>query len=685
VTHQPTPQEHRVLSREISVFLVQFSIALHNISTYPPGHPMLESAVDAVMGRLLPLLAQNPRLSLGVAKMQLLVEGAATDPDNAVLRDLAQRLHRHQIGALQYSEGVAHDEMADLLERLSADPVYQGEPLGLSTESNLRQWPHIRITPLAFDQLELVDQRPGDSDQSRAVRLWLALADTAILRDEPSEEKRSLDASDVASSINESHRDESYDRVIVGYLLQLSRELSQSEGTDGAVLKRRLTELLDGLTPETLRRLLEIGGGLAERQELVKTLSGSIPVNAVMELIRASASASQQTVSHSLLRILTKLADHAQSPNATVRFDADVAFRDSVQDLVDSWVLKDPNPEAYTEVLERLARPDTALKPDAEIEFESEAARVVKMSLELDLFGASAGDAVDHMVANGSLPTLFMLLEEDAGKSETGNRFWSHLCRAETVERLLSEESPDFESTSQVLERMGMDAAKPLLDALEKAESLGTRRWLLTRLSDLGPELGPLLVERLTDTPWFVQRNMLVLLGAIGAWPKGFSPVAHTRHEDSRVRRAALKLMLGRPELRDAALGEAVGDPADAVVRMGLGSAAESCPPSALPKIMSLLQDQTRDPELRVLAIRALGTVSTSTTRDWLTNHALARKRWFRRRRLAAKSPELLAILPILAERWVTHPDAAAVVRLATKSSDPEIRAAVGAGRGEAT
>ncbi len=165
MSHQPTPQEHRVLSREISVFLVQFSIALHNISTYPPGHPMLESAVDAVMGRLLPLLAEHSTLSLGVAKMQLLVGGAATDPDNAVLRDLAQRLHRHQIGAVQCSEGIAHDEMADLLERLSADPVYKGEPLGLSREEDLPRWPHIRVTPLAFDTLELVDKRPGDNEE----------------------------------------------------------------------------------------------------------------------------------------------------------------------------------------------------------------------------------------------------------------------------------------------------------------------------------------------------------------------------------------------------------------------------------------------------------------------------------------------------------------------------------------
>jgi hypothetical protein len=641
---------------------------------------MLATAVDAVMGRVRPLLRRDHSLTLGVAKTQLLVEGAATDPDNAVLRDLAQRLHRHQIGTVRFGEGVAHDEMADFLERLSADPVYQGEPLGLSPESERQQWPHIQATPLAFDQLELVDKRPGDSEESRAVRLWLALADSAVTGSENATEKQALDVQDVAQAINEASRDESYDRVIVGYLLQLSRELAASEGTDGAVLKRRLTELLEGLTPETLHRLLQMGGGLAERQELVKTLSGSIPVNAVLELIRASTEASQQTISHSLLRILTKLAEHAGSATSTVRFDADLAFRDSVEELVDSWVLEDPNPEAYTRVLEHLARPATALKPNDEIEFEFEAQRIVKMSLELGIFGPSAGSAVDQLVRSGDLPMLLMLLDEEAGESETREAFWAQLCRAEILDYLLKEETPDLESTAHVVDRMGIAAAEPMLKALEEAESLTTRRWLLNRLSQLGPDIGPLLMARLTNTPWFVRRNMLVLIGAIGAWPDGFSPESLAHHEDARVRRAAFRLMLERPETRDTALVDALGDSDDTLVRMVLGMAREECPPAALPRVMNIIQDPGRDPELRALAIRALSAVPTSTSRDWLVENALGRKRWFRRRRLAAKSPELLASLQVLAEQWAAHPAAAAVLRLAASSADSEIHAAIQAG-----
>jgi len=684
VTWKPPSKEQLVLSRETSVFLVQFSIALHNTSTYPRGHPMLSTAVDSVLGRLRPLLRRDHSLTIGVAKMQLLVEGAATDPDNPVLRDLAQRLHRHQIGTIRFDEEIASDEMADFLERLSADPIYQGEPLGLGRESDLPQWPHIRITPLAFDQLELLDKRPGDVEESRAVRLWLALADSAVSGGVPGKDMHTLDVQDVAAAINEGHRDESYDRVIVGYLLQLSRELAVSDGTDGAVLKRRLTELLEGLRPETLHRLLRMGGGLAERQELVKELSQAVPINAVLELIRASADASQQTISHSLLRILTKLAEHAESTDSIIRFDADIAVRDSVRELVDSWALTDPNPGAYTQVLEHLARPATTLARDTQLVFESEVRRVIKMSLELGVFGPSAMLAVDHLVQSRDVSALLMILDEGIGDSETREAVWGHLCRPEALTALLEQESPDLDSTARVIQRMGTAAAEPLLNVLEREESRTMRRWLMTELHRLGADIGSFVVARLSGTPWFVQRNMLVLIGAIGTWPEGFSPEPYSRHADERVRRAAFKLMFERADIRDAAVADALADPDDAVVHMALGVAREACPPAALPRIMGLIQDPDRSAEFRAVAIRALGNVSTSTSREWLIKHALGRKRWFRRRRLAPKTPELLAILQVLAEQWADHPDVALVFRLAARSADPEIQAAIQVNSGAA-
>jgi hypothetical protein len=91
---------------------------------------------------------------------------------------------------------------------------------------------------------------------------------------------------------------------------------------------------------------------------------------------------------------------------------------------------------------------------------------------------------------------------------------------------------------------------------------------------------------------------------------------------------------------------------------------------------MTLLNDRERDPEVRALGIRALTGLPTASVRSWLLSHAVTKAGWFRRARLAARSPELLAILVVLAARWREDPAVAPVFRLAEASSDPDIRAA---------
>jgi hypothetical protein len=62
------------------VFLPLFAIALHKSMAYPPGHPLLLSAVDVVTVHLRMVLLNRPFLLLGVARNQLLVEALPPTP-----------------------------------------------------------------------------------------------------------------------------------------------------------------------------------------------------------------------------------------------------------------------------------------------------------------------------------------------------------------------------------------------------------------------------------------------------------------------------------------------------------------------------------------------------------------------------------------------------------------------------
>ena len=145
-----------VLTRELSEFLVELSVALHRHSMYPTGHPSLGPAVEAIVRRAEKLLQDRPMIALGVARRQLIIEGVATDPNQAVLRRLAEGLHRHHIGAMSISRGVEPDEFRDALLALSHEAERDG-PLGLRRSGQQIEWRHLKLHPLNFDGLALVD------------------------------------------------------------------------------------------------------------------------------------------------------------------------------------------------------------------------------------------------------------------------------------------------------------------------------------------------------------------------------------------------------------------------------------------------------------------------------------------------------------------------------------------------
>ncbi len=359
----PAP-ERPTLSREFSEFLVDLSVALHKHAMYPTSHPSLEPAAGAVVRRANRLLQDRERIALGVARNQLIIEGIATDPRQPVLRRLAEGLHRHHLGAMSLSRGVQPSEIGGALRALSVDSDREG-PLGLLPADQLPVWPHVRLHPLTFDRLALIADAPlaaggggsGGHVGSRGAELWMGLATAAMAGDASATPAAPTptEPAVVARAIDEHQGVEAYDQVIVGYLLQIARELNETSAGDAGVLRRRTGRLIATLKPETLRRLVEMGGDNAQRRAFVLDAAQGMAVDAVLEILKAAADASGQTISHGLVRMLSKLAAHAELGHEQARPLADVALREQVGRLLDGWQLADPNPEAYGHLLQHVA------------------------------------------------------------------------------------------------------------------------------------------------------------------------------------------------------------------------------------------------------------------------------------------------------------------------------------------
>src|SRR5216117_468891 len=685
----PAPSgERTTLSRDLADFLIELSIALHKHAMYPEGHPSLAPAAAGVTRRAEHLFEDRATLALGVARQPLVIEGVATDPKNPLLSELAGRLHRHHLGAVTFHRGLRVNEVVDVLKTLAVEAERTGHPLGLGAPEQLRAWEHVRLHPVTYERLELLqedDQAALDDKGARerglrGAQLWVGLARAALSADAMASEDGPPPATEpsvIAKAIDEHPKSAAYDQVIVGYLLQIADELKHTGGAEAVALRRRTSKLVGALQPGTLRRLIEMGGDNAQRTKFAIDATHGLAVDAVLEIVRAMADASHKTVSDPLVRMLSKLAQHAEQGTAEARPQADEALRDQVRDLLQGWTLEDPNPDAYTQALKKMSAAAPFNAARSEWQQSAEPLRIVQTALEAGVLGFGAWRAIERLVAERHVGDLVDLLAGSPPSPDVGP-LWTRVTSPDVVRELASTEPPDFATLDRVLPRLPVDGFEPLLDVLGASESRTTRRGLLDRLTHAPRELGPLIAARLArEIPWYVTRNLLLILDGLPALPDGFRAANFIGHEDARVRREALKVSLKVTAEREAALLGGLRDADPRMVRVALTAALEDCPPSAVPPITQVAHDQTVASELRVLAIKVLGRVKNVVALTALLEIVDGGKNWLGRPRLAARSLELLAALMALAAAWRNDGRAATLLALAAASNDPDIRSAV--------
>jgi HEAT repeat protein len=692
--------QRAALPRDLSDFLIEFSIALHKHAMYPGGHPTLGPAADGVARRLAALLTERGTLSLGVARDQLVIEGLATDPRNPVLKDLADRLHRHHLGAISFTRGVVGDEIDQSLKLLAEDAARGGaEPLGLRPLNKIAAWPHIRLYPLTFDRLQLLD---GDGEEeedagagspggTRAALLWVGLARAALASEgadqappppsppvpadpaalqppgvvtarlsdaeidaalevvTPAEPlaTAAVEPTQVAQAIEGHERGTAYDQVIVGYMLQIADELKVAGASGAVALKKRMGKLIGALDQTTLTRLLEMGGDRTQRRQFILDASQGMAVDAVVDLVRA-ASGEGAPVSRSMLRMLTKLGHHAERGPSASRGMAETNLRDQVAELVRGWALADPNPDGYAAALEKMSQVAPALVAPGEALYEPEPDRVLKMACETGAHGDALTRAVDQLVVEHRLGDALAVLEDAPQSSPATEAIAARIATPETVRVMLTAQPVDFALVDRVVARMDDTAAEPMLDLLAESESRQVRRALIDRLIRIGPALGPRLVARLGDERWYVIRNLLYIAAELAAAPDGLNATQFAQHADLRVRREALRVLFKDPAVRTRAICTALADQDPRVKRLALSAVADrGCPETAVPLVIALATGD-EESELRVAAIHALAAEGGRLSLEALLRITQLRRSILGGMRRGYDEPEFLAAVGAL-------------------------------------
>ena len=678
----------RVLDRDLTRFLVDLSIALHRFAIYPHAHPALSLALDT-LGRHLEILLQNrPKVAIGVARDRLVIEGVVTDERQPLLSSLADRLHRHQLSALAFCPGTTIEELRSVVAAIARDADGDAGPLGRQGGAQGLTWPHITLYPLTVGSLEIVDDGGGDNDAPgcHSAELWVGLAQAALGRDDsaspaPGSSAPVLEPALVARAIDEHQPVEAYDQVIVGYLQQIADETRTARTPESMELRRRVSTLVSSMHPDTLRRLLAMGGDDARRREFVRTATAGISAGAVVDLVQAAAEASKSTLSHGLVRLLSKLAAHAEDGVPEVQPLADSALRLQVQTLTSGWDLEDPNPGDYTGMLERITRDapgGAAVAPEPEHQL-GDPLRVVLMCLELNEPGPALDRAIGGLAGAGQLVEALRLLEFTIGGGPLELNAWQAITSAETLRQLLERVPPDFSSVDAVLPYLHGEALTPLFVTLVESEDVRVRRAAFDCLHRAGADAATLALTRLaTEERWYGVRNLLALLAEAKTLPAGCDPMPWLAHEHGPVRREALRLALRFRRLRDRALAVALADTDERVLSLALRAVLSEPAHGVTRLLFDLTGRETLSDELRALGIEALVRVNRGPeVADRLLEIVTRDTHWLGWGRQETRSRTLIAALSALATHWRANRQVAAIVRRAAASQSPDIRLAV--------
>jgi hypothetical protein len=689
---------------------------------YPRSHPLLVEAVDGLLRRVALLLVDRSSMSIGIARRQLIIEGVGTDPNHPLLKELAGRLHKHHLGAIKFSQGITREELADALATVAVDSGRTGEPLGDRAEQLSEQWANVKLFALNYERLELLyegnseegEERIQKSRGTKAAQLWVGMARAAMMLDDDADlTDETMNPLVVAEAIDKRKEEQAYDQVIVGYLLQIAEEIKKGGGTPEAIeLQKRISDMVKELSPEKLRQLLSMGGDLSQRRQFLLNASEGMTVEAVLDLVNAATAQGQQTISHSMMRLFSKLSRFADTDSdASRRANADTNMREQMKQLISEWNLDDPNPTAYGKVLQKLSRSGRTVTNNEYLDCEPE--RILQMALELSSAGPRVDVALDALLNSARLEQMLTMLDK-APDQEFAGVIWEYLDSHDILWAALTEAKIDFGVLERIVLRKGLSAVDPILDVAERTKDARQREKFLDLLLKLGDMAGGPIVQRIDSIRADMRRDLFLLLGKLPNLPQDFDATKFLNHPDALVRREAVRLLLKFVETREQAIIAGMGDTDERAVFMALTAAQEGgCPPKALALVRQKISKGELDSSLMTLAIRILAVADSGAgpmlqgkgrtsqmlravtadvnpaataaagkkTFDWLMGKVASRSRFLRKLQLEDKSPEMLAALSALASYWGQDPDVQEVVQLVLKSGDPELKKALGAQR----
>lgn len=663
--------------------LMRFTGALNRRRAYAATHPMVVAAEQQLYESVALLHESRPVLTIGVMKTDLLIDGELYVTRSAYARELAMRLHRRGVGAITLQVGVPLQQLRELLGWLATEVASDSD----APDDRAPDLSAISVTPVAYDQLAL-----GDVERAAAAsgeQLWRSLAQIAGAA---STERGTSDGDTGASHggsvetdhdaalaiLREAVSEPEIARRTAMAFMDLAAQGASAAPAGRARIGEQLSDALHGLGAEAFAPVIRALGAPSVRQRFVSQVVDVLPMTAVSNWLAVAAQAQDLPLSRDMLRLMSKLSQHAQSHASA---SAEGVFRGAAQQVVKGWAPEDPNPEDHVALLDRIALHEHS-RPEASSRVAThfraiESSRLVQMALEIDVDGDDAMAAAEALVAAGSGANMMEWIDQ-SGDTRTARRLVQIATSDAAIRQLLLTEPVDRLQARALLDRLDVTAADTLIDVLEAAEARGTRMIVRQRLAGFGADIMPLLTARLDCAPWYLVRNILTVLHEIaeanGDTAAGLTSMAALLdHAQVQVRTEAFRLLLLNTRARDAAIRRALRDDNERMVVLALQALTDSpdgdveLSAPLITELMAMVDAGKQNDTVRARMVRTLAQTRSDTVRDWLIGHVVKRSRILRRVTLNEPTQTAVAALQVLQKQYSKDPAVEPLIELARK------------------
>ena len=642
---------------DVGFALRDLNNALGKATMYPAGHRMVLTAAAQLTDRLATVLETRGDLLIGITPRGILLDGTPAEPLPTALRDLAARLHRKNVGTMHLHDGLTADEVAELLGALAAgdaDEAIGREGLRLT---------HVRVEPLVYDVVGFAEQETagGEVDDAFWVRLIEAVFGRQFLEGEtlptPAE---------VAAAIEEgSGKSGEQARRLYQALASFSTALAGRPERTAGNARRRFGEVLGALSRSASSHVLTAAPTTTSRRRFLRETLEQVPPALLLQLLESVAEADGAPLSPHLRWMLGKLAGNETGARgeATSAAQGGGAFSSQVLGLIEHW---------------DGVRSDAAMALDPRMAVDG--LRTVALGLAVASAGPAVLDAAQQEVADGRLSELLALIDRHEDVPETAKAIAQSVLDPTLLPGLLAAAEPDWTMIERIAHHATEEALPVLVDALEAAESRNLRRRVLDLIGSLGSGIEPALLARLPESPWYLARNLLLVLGQLPPLSDPAPVEAMLSHEEPRVQQEALKLLVRHPLVQQRAISIALESNEPALIRIALAALDKTCPPEVVGSLLSLLVDA--DDEMQLQVIRLVADSPSPLVVGPLLSLVRFRGGIFRRWRLRPTTPVMLAALVVLGSRWGRHRQVMLAMQQAARSDDPTVQEALRLMRG---